>query len=193
MCGICGIVEKGHDNRAIVREMCDIIFHRGPDNDGIYTNDDVCLGHRRLSIIDLKTGDQPIFNEDKSIAVVFNGEIYNYKKFKDGLIKKGHRFYTTTDTEILVHCYEEYGLDFLKDLNGIFAFALYDKNRRRLVLVRDHFGVKPLHYWYRKNRFIFASEQKAILVHPHVERQINPDALHCQINLRFNQSEQTLF
>jgi len=193
MCGICGIVEKGRDNKAVVRKMCDIISHRGPDNDGIYTNDDVCLGHRRLSIIDLKTGDQPIFNENKSIAVVFNGEIYNFKEFKDRLIKKGHRFYTTTDTEILVHCYEEYGLDFLKDLNGIFAFALYDINRRRLVLVRDHFGVKPLHYWHRKNSFIFASEQKAILVHPLVDRQINPDALHCQINLRFNQNDQTLF
>jgi asparagine synthase (glutamine-hydrolysing) len=173
--------------------MCDIIRHRGPDKDGIYQNGNIYLGHRRLSIIDLNTGDQPIYNEDKSVVVVFNGEIYNFQEFKNHLIKKGHQFYTESDTEILVHCYEEYGLSFLKDLNGIFAFALYDKKKNRLILVRDHFGIKPLHYYFKNDQFIFASEQKAILVHPHVERSINYNALHCQLNLRYNQSNETLF
>ncbi len=173
--------------------MCDMIAHRGPDSDGIYQDDDIFLGHRRLSIIDLNTGDQPIYNEDKTIVVVFNGEIYNFKSIRDRLEKKGHKFYTQSDTEILVHGYEEYGFSFLQDLNGIFSFALYDKNKRRLVLVRDHFGIKPLHYYFKNGKFIFASEQKAILVNKDVPRRINLDALHCQINLRYNQSQETLF
>ena len=193
MCGICGIIEPGKNNREIVTQMCDMIKHRGPDHDSIYQKDDVFLGHRRLSIIDLHTGDQPIYNEDKSVVVVFNGEIYNFKIFRDRLEQKGHKFYTQSDTEILVHCYEEFGLSFLKDLNGIFAFALYDTRKERLVLVRDHFGIKPLHYYFRPGKFIFASEQKAILVNKDVPRQINPDALHCQVNLRYNQSNETLF
>jgi asparagine synthase (glutamine-hydrolysing) len=193
MCGICGIVEAGKDNRDIINRMCEMIAHRGPENQGIYHNKDTWLGHRRLSIIDLKTGDQPIYNEDKSVVVVFNGEIYNFQSFKDRLIKAGHKFYTASDTEILVHGYEEYGLSFLKDLNGIFAFALLDIKKNRLILVRDHFGIKPLHYYFHQGRFIFASEQKAILAHPQVERRINHDALHCQINLRYNQSSETLF
>jgi len=193
MCGICGIVGQGDNNHIIVKKMCDIIRHRGPDSDGIYQDRDVFLGHRRLSIIDLQTGDQPIYNEDKSVVVVFNGEIYNFQEFKDRLLEKGHRFYTQSDTEILVHCYEEYGLSFLPDLNGIFSFALYDVTRKRLVLVRDHFGIKPLHYYFRNGKFIFASEQKAILINKDVPRRININALHCQINLRYNQSNETLF
>jgi asparagine synthase (glutamine-hydrolysing) len=173
--------------------MCNILHHRGPDSDGFFHNDDVVLGHRRLSIIDLTTGDQPIYNEDRSIVTVFNGEIYNFKDFKSELVKKGHKFYTHSDTEILVHCYEEYGLDFLSNLNGIFAFALYDSKNKRLVLVRDHFGIKPLHFWHNGNTFVFASEQKAILLHPEFKRSVNYDALHSQINLRFNQGDETLF
>ena len=193
MCGICGIVGSGHDNQTIIRQMCNLIQHRGPENDGVFQSGETVLGHQRLSIIDLTTGDQPIYNEDKSVVVVFNGEIYNFQIFKDQLIQNGHNFYTSSDTEILVHLYEEYGLSFLKDLNGIFAFALYDLNRKRLILVRDHFGIKPLHYWAKDNKLVFASEQKAIIVHPSVERQINYNALHCQLNLRYNQSEETLF
>lgn len=193
MCGICGIVQPGNDNIQLISDMTDLLQHRGPDSSGTYIKGNVSLGHRRLSIIDLNTGDQPIYNEDKSIVVIFNGELYNFQEFKDDLLDKGHKFYTTSDTEILVHAYEEYGLDFLKDLNGIFAFALYDANRHRLVLVRDHFGVKPMHYWHKDNTFVFASEQKAILIHPDYKREMNFNALHHQINLRFNQNDETLF
>ena len=193
MCGICGIIQPRKDNSRLINNMCDILQHRGPDSSGTFIKGDVALGHRRLSIIDLNTGDQPIFNENKSVLVMFNGEIYNFQDFKNDLIQKGHDFYTTSDTEILVHAYEEYGLDFLKDLNGIFAFALYDLNKNRLVLVRDHFGIKPLHYWHQNNTLVFASEQKAILLHPEYKRDINYNALHHQINLRFNQNDETLF
>ena len=194
MCGICGIAGGGAENRKqIVEQMCDLLHHRGPDSAGYYQHEYICLGHRRLSIIDLVTGDQPVYNEDKTIVVVFNGEIYNFKEIRSELIKKGHSFYTASDTEILVHGYEEYGLSFLRDLNGIFAFALYDLKKNRLVLVRDHFGIKPLHYWYKNNTLVFASEQKAILLYPQVQRQINYKALHCHINLRYTQGDETLF
>jgi asparagine synthase (glutamine-hydrolysing) len=193
MCGICGIIGKEPNKQSLVVQMCNILKHRGPETSGFFQHENVCLGHRRLSIIDLETGDQPIYNEDKSIVVVFNGEIYNFQTFKDELIQKGHTFYTSSDTEIIVHCYEEYGLTFLKDLNGIFAFALYDLKQHKLILVRDHFGIKPLHYWSKNNSLVFASEQKAILLYDKVQREVNYNALHSQINLRFTQGEETLF
>lgn len=173
--------------------MLDIIEHRGPDAKSIHVNGDFTLGHRRLSIIDLSTGDQPIFNEDRSIAIVFNGEIYNYKELREELKKKGHVFYTTSDTEILVHLYEDEGANFLARLNGIFAFALLDQRKNRLLLARDHFGVKPLHYYFKYGILVFGSEQKSILLHPAVERRINFNALHSHINLRYTQGENTLF
>jgi asparagine synthase (glutamine-hydrolysing) len=193
MCGICGIAEKNKDNKALMVDMLNIIVHRGPDDYSVFSVDDLCLGHRRLAIIDLNTGNQPIFNEDKSVCVIFNGELYNYKEIKNDLLSKGHTFYTESDTEILVHSYEEYGLDFFSKLNGIFAFALYDKNKKRLVLVRDHFGVKPLHYYHKNDVLIFGSEQKSILLHPLVERNINKNALHSHLNLRYTQLDETLF
>ncbi len=193
MCGICGIVEKNKDNTSLMTDMLAIIKHRGPDDFSVYSNGDFCLGHRRLSIIDLSTGSQPIYNEDKSICVVFNGEIYNFREHKDELLAKGHTFYTTSDTEILVHLYEEYGTSFFGRLNGIFAFALLDLRKNKLVLVRDHFGVKPLHYYQNNGVFIFGSEQKSILLHPSVERRINYGALHSQLNLRYTQMDETLF
>jgi len=192
MCGICGIVDPCPDNHRLITEMTDLLQHRGPEKAGYFRKDDVSLGHRRLSIIGLTTGDQPIFNEDGSVVVVFNGELYNFQEFRERLIACGHRFRTKSDTEILVHAYEEYGLAFLKDLNGIFAFALYDTNQRRLILARDHFGVKPLHYWFRDGVFVFGSEYKAILTHPAVQRRINYQALHSQVNLRYNQTDATL-
>ncbi len=193
MCGICGIIEKNRDNTALMTEMLSIIEHRGPDSFSVFSHGDFCLGHRRLSIIDLSTGNQPIFNEDKTVCVVFNGEIYNYKEHKESLQAKGHQFYTTSDTEILVHLYEEYGTDFFSQLNGIFAFALLDMGRNRLMLVRDHFGVKPLHYYQKDGALIFGSEQKSILLHPLVERKINYKALHSTLNLRYTQMNETLF
>lgn len=193
MCGICGIIEKNRDNTALMTEMLSIIEHRGPDSYSVFSHGDFCLGHRRLSIIDLSTGNQPIFNEDKTVCVIFNGEIYNYKEHKESLQAKGHQFYTTSDTEILVHLYEEYGTEFFSQLNGIFAFALLDMSRNRLVLVRDHFGVKPLHYYQKNGALIFGSEQKSILLHPLVERKINYKALHSTLNLRYTQMNETLF
>jgi asparagine synthase (glutamine-hydrolysing) len=188
VCGITGIFEKGKDRSSLMNDMLDIIKHRGPDAKSVHVHGDFTLGHRRLSIIDLNTGDQPIFNEDRSIAVIFNGEIYNYKELRSELLKNGHTFYTSSDTEILVHLYEDHGPDFLSRLNGIFAFALLDQRRNRLMLARDHFGVKPLHYYHKNGVFVFGSEQKSILLHPAVERSINFNALHSHINLRYTQA-----
>jgi asparagine synthase (glutamine-hydrolysing) len=192
MCGICGIVDPDRDHQQLITDMTDLLKHRGPETAGYFHHGQVSLGHRRLSIIDLETGDQPIFNEDQTIALVFNGEIYNFPELRQDLIRRGHRFYTKTDTEVVVHGYEEHGLEFFRQLNGIFAFALYDLKAKRLVLVRDHFGVKPLHYWSQGSILLFASEYKAILIHPAVKRELNYQALHCQLNLRYNQTGETL-
>ncbi|MBN1299591.1 MAG: asparagine synthase (glutamine-hydrolyzing) [Melioribacteraceae bacterium] len=193
MCGIAGIAETGKDNRKLMDRMLDMISHRGPDAVTQFANGDVVLGHRRLSIIDLNTGDQPMFNEDKSLCIIFNGEIYNYKNLREILRKKGHVFATDSDTEVLLHGYEEFGHDLYAKLNGIFAFALYDIRKDKIVLVRDQFGVKPLHYYFRNNLFVFASEQKSILLHPSIERKLNLNSLHSQINLRYTQRDETLF
>ncbi len=195
MCGICGIYEKAQDHQALVTDMCRILAHRGPDAWSVHQSGDVTLGHRRLSIIDLETGDQPIFNEDKSLAIIYNGEIYNYRELRQPLLEKGYTFQTSSDTEVILKLYEDQGVEAFANLNGIFAFAILDRRqgRDRLVLARDHFGIKPLHYYQKDGRFIFASEQKAILLHPQVSREINPQALHQQINLRYTQSHQTLF
>jgi asparagine synthase (glutamine-hydrolysing) len=193
MCGIAGIIEKGKDNQALMDKMLDIIAHRGPDAKTQYNKGNVTFGHRRLSIIDLRSGDQPMYNEDKSICIIFNGEIYNYKELRDELLLKGHIFKTNCDTETIIHGYEEYGYDLFARLNGIFAFALHDQTKDRVVLVRDHFGIKPLHYYFKDDTFIFASEQKAILLHEKVDRKLNYNSLHQQINLRYTQSNDTLF
>lgn len=173
--------------------MLDIIEHRGPDGKSVFQHHDITLGHRRLAIIDLITGDQPVFNEDKTVGVVFNGELYNFKELKQQLQAKGHHFYTSTDTEILVHLYEEEGTGFFHKLNGIFAFALLDMKTDKLILVRDHFGVKPLHYIQTDSAFVFGSEQKSIVLHSSVERTINMRALHSHVNLRYTQMNETLF
>ena len=193
MCGIAGIFQRHHDNSSLMDRMLNIIEHRGPDNKTVYSHNDFTLGHRRLSIIDLSTGQQPVFNEDKSICVVLNGEIYNYKEITKELKDKGHVFSTSSDTEILVHLYEEHGFDFINKLNGIFAFALLDKNTDTLMLARDHFGVKPMHYFKGISSFVFGSEQKSILLHPDVPRAMNKKALHLHLNLRYTQGEETLF
>lgn len=194
MCGIAGIFERDTDNTQLMSEMLATIEHRGPDDQSIYTYQDFTLGHRRLSIIDVSTcGNQPIFNEDKSICVIFNGEIYNYEEIREELKSKGHVFYTATDTEVLVHLYEEYGTGFFNKLNGIFAFALLDQNNNRLILARDHFGTKPLHYFLKDGVLVFGSEQKSIILHPKYERKLNLKALHIHLNLRYTQGNETLF
>ena len=161
MCGIAGFY--GFEDKALLRNMADIISHRGPDGNGYYKNKNIMLASRRLSIIDLSTGDQPIFNEDKSVVVVYNGEIYNFQELRSDLERKGHRFYTNTDTETIVHSYEEYGIECLKKFNGMFAFALYDDNKKQLLLARDRCGIKPLYYTVLSNSLLFASEIKSIL------------------------------
>ncbi len=194
MCGICGVMEKGASREELVRRMCRLLAHRGPDRDAVYSSGEVCLGHRRLSIIDLQTGDQPIFNEQRTLAIVYNGEIYNYRELRNELLQRGAVFTTRSDTEVILKLFEREGPDCFARLNGIFAFAILDERgpKPRLILARDHFGVKPLHYYCGNGLFIFASEYKAILLHPAVERRLNPQALHHQLNLRYNQTDETL-
>jgi len=175
MCGIAGIVSL--DRKPVdpteLQRMCDAIIHRGPDDEGYYFEPGVGLGMRRLSIIGLDTGHQPIHNEDSSIQVIFNGEIYNYKELRHDLQQRGHLFYTETDTETIVHLYEEYGTKLVEKLRGMFAFAIWDSRKRRLLLARDRLGIKPLYYAYIHGRLIFASELKAILQLPEVEVSLN--------------------
>jgi len=159
MCGITGII--GLEDKKILKKMTDAISHRGLDDEGYFVDQGVSLGHRRLSIIDLSKGKQPIFNEDKSVVIVFNGEIYNYKELRHKLEGK-HEFSTNTDTEVIVHLYEERGIDFVKELDGFFALAIFDLNKNIVVIARDHLGIKPLFYSFVDNKLIFASEMKAI-------------------------------
>ena len=180
MCGICGYIHLDGSRDAsenILRAMTDTLAHRGPDDSGYYLGRGAALGHRRLSIIDLETGHQPIFNEDKTLVIVYNGEVYNFPELKEALVKKGHRFSTHSDTEVILHAYEEYGEDCVKRFNGMFAFAIWDAKNEKLFLARDRFGKKPLYYAVFDNRFIFGSELKALLKHPSVKREISPEAL----------------
>jgi asparagine synthase (glutamine-hydrolysing) len=161
MCGIAGIVgsrEDGRIDEATIRRMCNAIVHRGPDEEGVFIKNGAGLGMRRLSIIDLAGGHQPIFNEDRSIWIVYNGEVYNFQELRPDLEARGHRFQTHSDTETIVHLYEEYGSDCVKKLRGMFAFALYDERNQRLLLARDRFGKKPLHYSLSNGALYFASE-----------------------------------
>lgn len=181
MCGICGIYDYAKGSTIdgnILKSMCNEIEHRGPDDEGIYFDNSIGLGMRRLSIIDLFTGHQPIHNEDESIWIVFNGEIYNFKELKNELEGEGHRFYTATDTEVILHLYEKMGKECVNKLNGMFAFALWDSNKKRLLLARDRLGIKPLHYSIADNTIVFGSEIKAILKHPQIKREVNLRALH---------------
>jgi len=191
---MCGIAGFNFDDKRLAKQMCDVMSHRGPDGEGYYSNKNITLGHRRLSIIDLKTGDQPIYNEDGSIVVVYNGEIYNFQELKTELEKHGHRFATASDTEVIVHTYEQYGNDCVKYFNGMFAFAIYDSNKDTLFLARDRCGIKPLHYTILDDgTFLFASEIKAILQYKRVKREMDPQSLHYIINLRYIPGERTMF
>jgi asparagine synthase (glutamine-hydrolysing) len=180
MCGICGIVafDRGRTvEPRIVKAMADSIRHRGPDDEGLYAGGQAVLGHRRLSIIDLATGHQPIANEDGTVWIVFNGEIYNYRELQRELLAKGHRFQTHSDTEVIVHLYEEYGPDCVSRLRGMFAFAIWDERNRSLFLARDRVGIKPLYYTVIDGQLLFASEIKALLQHPGMVRGVNLRAL----------------
>lgn len=180
MCGICGQFNYLHGKPAdgpLVKTMADTLVHRGPDAEGFYVKDNIALGHRRLSIIDLEGGRQPIFNEDKTVVVIYNGEIYNFLELRQELIAKGHKFSTRTDTEVIVHLYEDQGIDLVKNLRGMFAFALWDAKKRDLFLVRDRIGEKPLVYLEKDGVLYFASEIKALLKVPGFSRELNNEAL----------------
>ena len=192
MCGIVGLVTKKEKENTI-KLMNDRIKHRGPDGDGYFIDGDVALGHRRLSIIDLSTGDQPMFNEDGSVVTVFNGEIYNYQELKEELIALGHDFKTKSDTEVLVHGYEEWHTDLPKHLRGMFAFAIYDKNKNEVFLARDNFGIKPLYYAKMNDTFMFASEIKAFLDVPDFEKVFNESILEAYLEFSFVPTNETFF
>ena len=205
MCGIVGIVDRGEKpvSEAALRSMCAALVHRGPDDDGFYLNSrggsadhhgpSVGLGMRRLAIIDLTTGKQPIHNEDQTVWVVLNGEIYNYRQLREDLESRGHSFYTQSDTEAIVHAYEEYGCDVPNRLWGMFAFALWDSNKGLLLLARDRLGKKPLLYSIAGTKLIFASEFQAILEHPDVSRDVNVDAINSYLSFMCIPAPQSAF
>ena len=177
MCGICGQYNfrSLHPvNPETLRRMTATLVHRGPDDEGYYLSGPLGLGFRRLSIIDLEGGHQPMFNEDKSIVIVFNGEIYNHRRLRNVLEAKGHTFRTHSDTECILHAYEEFGDTFESHLTGMFALGVWDIRRCRLVLSRDRLGIKPLYYTVHRGQLIFASEIKALFVDPSVPREIDP-------------------
>jgi asparagine synthase (glutamine-hydrolysing) len=196
MCAICGIVNfnaADSVDRVVIEKMTQALAHRGPDDHGYFVEGRVGLGHRRLSIIDLSGGQQPIFNEDESVAIIFNGEIYNYRDLAAGLASAGHTFKTRSDTETILHAYEEYGEDCVQHLRGMFGFAIWDRRARRLLLARDRLGVKPV-YYYRDGRFLaFASEIKALLEIPSVPREVDPAALDLYLSLRYVPGPRTMF
>ena len=191
MCGICGF---SWNDEALIRRMADRIVHRGPDQEGFFCTDGMSLGFRRLSIIDLsENGSQPMFNEDNTVCLVFNGEIYNFQELRPQLEAKGHRFRSNTDSEVILHGYEEYGIDVVNHLRGMFGFALYDTVRKRLLLARDRIGIKPLYYTRQNGRLVFGSEIKSILQDPGVERQVNHQALYDYLGFEFVPAPETMF
>jgi asparagine synthase (glutamine-hydrolysing) len=195
MCGICGIYNL--DGRPVERDllarMNSTLIHRGPDDEGYYINKNVGLGHRRLSIIDLNTGQQPIYNEDKSNVIVFNGEIYNFLELKSELEKEGHFFRTRTDTEVILHGYEQWGADCVSHLRGMFAFAIWDKRKKSVFLARDRLGKKPLYYYANGIKILFASELKAIIEDGTIPREINIEALSDYLSLGYVPAPKTIF
>jgi len=194
MCGIVGIISSPRTiDKQAFRYITSYLKHRGPDGEGFYFEDHLALGHRRLSIIDLEGGRQPIANEDGTVVTVFNGEIYNYVELREKLIEKGHRFSTKTDTECLVHLYEERELDFLHDLRGMFALALWDKKQRRLILARDRLGKKPLFYTVQNGALVFASELKALIKYPTVKAEISQQSIWDYLTFGFIPSPNTVY
>lgn len=195
MCGIIGFINLDHQQTAseqIARSMAGAIIHRGPDDEGFYFNKNVAMGMRRLSIIDLAGGHQPIGNEDGSVWVVFNGEIYNYRELRQRLLARGHQLKTNSDTEVIVHLYEDHGDDLVQHLNGMFGLALWDQRRQRLLIARDRMGEKPLYFTQTGEAFVFASELKALVEHPSVERRINLLALRKYLQYEFVPSPHTM-
>ncbi|QEY35352.1 asparagine synthase (glutamine-hydrolyzing) [Caproiciproducens galactitolivorans] len=194
MCGLCGFTGNIINRDDIIKTMTDKITHRGPDSSGFFTNRDISMGFRRLSIIDVaSSGDQPIYNENKTLVLTFNGEIYNYRDLRNELIAKGHRFYTNTDSEVLIHGFEEWHEDLLTKLRGMFAFAIFDTIEKSLFLARDYFGIKPMHYTMVGDHFVYGSEIKSILNFPGFQKKFNKRALDNYISFEYSVPPETFF
>ncbi len=194
MCGIVGFTNNIDDSNLVINKMMDRIKHRGPDAEGKYVDENIALGHRRLSIIDVSSqGDQPLFNEDGTVVLVFNGEIYNFQEIREKLLKAGHTFRTKTDSEVLLHGYEEYGEKLLNMLRGMFSFVIWDKNKKQLFGARDFFGIKPLYYAQMNGTFMFGSEIKSFLEHPHFTKELNESILESYLTFQYSPTKETFF
>lgn len=193
MCGFCGFTGKIESKEQVVENMMEKIVYRGPDSKGTHVDDDIALGFRRLSIIDLAEGSQPIYNEDKTKVIVFNGEIYNYQEIREELIEKGHIFTTKTDTEVILHGYEEYGPEVLNKFRGMFGIAIWDLVSKELFIARDFFGIKPMYYTQVGNDLVFGSEIKCILTHPNVKKELNEHALQNYLSFQYGVPNDTFF
>ncbi len=193
MCGFVGFTNNINDASIVIDEMTDKIAHRGPDSSGKYVDGKIALGFRRLSIIDLNQGDQPLFNEDKSIVLVFNGEIYNFQSLRDELVKNGHVFKTKTDSEVLIHGYEQWGKAMLNKLRGMFSFIIWDKDKNEIFGARDFFGIKPLYYALMDKTFMFGSEIKSFLPHPDFKKELNEVSLENYLTFQYSPTENTFF
>lgn len=194
MCGFVGFTNKINDASIVLGKMMDRIKHRGPDSDGKYVDEQIAMGFRRLSIIDLSDqGSQPIFNEDKSLVLTFNGEIYNYKDLREELVAYGHKFYTQTDSEVLIHGYEQWGEDMLDKLRGMFAFVIFNKNTNEVFGARDFFGIKPLYYAKMGETLMWGSEIKSFLDHPHFKKELNTDVLETYLTFQYSPTTETFF
>ncbi len=197
MCGICGIVDFGDVlDRKLIQDMTQQLYHRGPDERGYFFSSygpSVGLGHRRLSIIDLDLGKQPMSNEESNIWTVFNGEIYNFQMLKNDLVEKGHKFATKSDTEVILHAYEQWGEEFVEKLRGMFAFAIWDEREHKLLIVRDRLGIKPVYFYVCGSKIVFASELKGILVDPDVPREIDFSSLFDYLSLLYIPAPKTIF
>ncbi|MGN0140638.1 MAG: asparagine synthase (glutamine-hydrolyzing) [Roseburia sp.] len=193
MCGFAGFVDRNENKQKILKGMLHTIEHRGPDSEGTYIDENAALGFRRLSIIDLADGSQPLYNEDRSLVLMFNGEIYNYQELREELIADGHIFTTKTDSEVLLHGYEKYGEKLLDKLRGMFAFCIWDVNRKKLFIARDFFGIKPMYYAKMGDTFLFGSETKAFLAHPDFKKELNEDMLEHYLSFQFVPGNNTLF
>ena len=195
MCGFCGFLNsKINDKQNVLKRMMDSIIHRGPDSSGEYIDDNICMGFRRLSFLDLsEAGSQPLYSADKRFVLTFNGEIYNYKEIREELIEKGYTFTTETDSEVILHGYEEYKEGILDKLRGMFAFVVWDSIEQTLFGARDFFGIKPFYYSFDDGEFVYGSEIKAILNHPSIQRELNTDALETYLTFQYSALPETFF
>ena len=193
MCGFVGYINKKKKDNNVIREMSKKIIHRGPDDENYYEDDDIALAFRRLSFIDLKNGRQPMYNEDENLVITYNGEIYNYQELQEDLIEKGHVFKTDSDTEVIIHGYEEYKEQIVDKLRGMFAFAIYNRETKELFCARDPFGIKPFYYANMNDTFIFGSEIKSFIPHPDFVKEINKEALKPYLTFQYSVLEETFF